>query len=280
MSSDIASFQACLAQSRRVVALLGAGLSASSGLGTFRGAGGVWRNRNAMSLASPDAFEDDPGLVWSFYSARREAVLKADPNAGHWALAALASGWGSDGRLLTISQNVDDLCERTDYPRSSLVKLHGDLMTVRCSSHKCDYAKQDKSHPLTSALGNVPPLSEQSAGEPDQPPILLEHLPHCPKCDSLLRPGVVWFGEMLPSDAIEQTEAYFQRGVDLLLAIGMSATVYPAAGYIDTVEALGGRVAIFNPDPTTGRGSRFNGWHFQGDAAEWLPRVLDPFLKR
>lgn len=278
MSSDIAAFQAYLAQSKRVVALLGAGLSASSGLGTFRGPGGVWRNRSALSLASPQAFAADPGLVWSFYSARRAAVLEAHPNDGHRALSALASRWGRGGRLLTLSQNVDDLCERAHHPRSGLCKLHGDLMTVRCTSPRCGYEKQDYTNPLTPALGTVPPLSEQSAGEPDQAPIPREDLPHCPQCGSLLRPGVVWFGESLPHDALQRTEAFLDAGVDLLLAIGMSATVWPAAGFIDQVEAMGGRIAIFNPDPSTGRGDQFPGWHFQGDAAEWLPRVLAPAL--
>lgn len=265
MSGDLRSFHRQLGQSRRVLAILGAGLSVSSCLPTFRGSGGLWRNYDAMELATPEAFNDNPQLVWQFYSIRRHAALQARPNAGHIALSRLAKEWGAE-KFLTLSQNVDGLCARAGHPEAGLVNLHGDLFTLRCTNFDCYWEGQSFSDPLTGGL--------DTEKEPHE--LSIDDLPKCPRCNSLVRPGVVWFGEALPLEALSRADDFILTGeIDLLLVIGMSATVWPAAGYIQEVVQRGGRVAVFNPDP----GTRISdGWFFDGDAAKTLPRALEPVI--
>lgn len=265
MSSDIRIFHKQLGQSRRVLAILGAGLGVASGLPTFRGTGGLWRNHDAVELATPEAFQDNPQLVWEFYNARRHAALGAMPNSGHYALSRLAKKWNSD-KFLTLSQNVDGLCDRAGYPKESLVNLHGDLFTLLCTSFSCHWRGQNFSDPIISGLGRT-----HDPGE-----LGIDDLPKCPKCGSLVRPGVVWFGEPLPLEALTRADDFISSGeVDLLLVIGMSATVWPAAGYIQEVVDMGGKVAVFNTDATT---KIPDGWYFSGDAANTLPKALEPVI--
>lgn len=270
MSSDLRSFQQHLVASRKVLAILGAGLSATSGLPTFRGAGGLWKKYDAIELATPEAFEMDPSLVWQFYSARRKAALAAKPHKGHKALAKLAERRGP--RFLTLTQNVDGLSERAHHPRDGLVHLHGDLFTLLCTSFSCRYVEKGNfDDPLTPALANA-----NWDDDIDAERIAESQLPRCPKCNSLLRPGVVWFGETLPYDAIRRADDYISAGdVDLVLVVGTSATVWPAAGYIEEVAQRGGKVAVFNIDEST---KWPDGWFFQGDSAEWLPEALQPLI--
>ncbi|KAK9465725.1 DHS-like NAD/FAD-binding domain-containing protein [Lipomyces arxii] len=263
-NSQMASFQAALKSSSRILAL---GLSASSGLATFRGTGGLWHEYDAMQLATPEAFAQDPALVWKFYSERRGAALRASPNKAHYALAQLAL---KSKNFLTLTQNVDGLSSRAGHPADQLLHLHGSLFALKCTSFYCDYkVDNDFTHPLTSALG-----------KPDLH-ISVSDLPHCPKCTSgLLRPNVVWFGEALPYNTVQRADDFISQGkVDLILVIGTSGTVYPAAAYTDRVRLQGGKVAVFNIDVEHDSDDDDRpDWVFQGDAAELVPEALYPVI--
>ncbi|PKY03021.1 DHS-like NAD/FAD-binding domain-containing protein [Aspergillus campestris IBT 28561] len=293
-AADLRSFTDHLKRSKRVLALLGAGISASSGLPTFRGAGGLWRSHDATDLATPEAFDAYPDLVWQFYSYRRHMALKAQPNRAHYALAELARRMPD---FHTLSQNVDGLSQRAKHPSGQLHLLHGSLFTVKCTSFYCSYSREnDFSDPITPALaiptgGAEPtPSSDDKTGEAagrslsaamsgsgaegqevdisDErvplAPLRREGLPHCPECkDGLLRPGVVWFGESLPLATLDFVDGWMRAGpVDLILVVGTSSQVYPAAGYVDKARARGARVAVVNMD----RGD--------GDAGVVVPEIL------
>ncbi|KAK9450305.1 NAD-dependent deacetylase [Limtongia smithiae] len=286
-AARLASFHTALRASRRVLALIGAGLSASSGLPTFRGQGGLWRSHDAIELATPEAFLADPGLVWQFYSARRATALAAQPNPAHYALADFATRRGRN--FLALTQNVDDLSRRAHHPQAQLLSLHGSLFTLKCAGFFCDYVDPYNTvHPLVPAL---------ATDNTDAPPRFIPsaELPHCPRCKTtLLRPGVVWFGEPLPSTVVTEADDFIAAApVDLILVIGTSGTVYPAASYVSRVSAQGGKVAVFNteiPDedldrfavPSLSEHSTTEDiyWSFKGDAAEWLPRALNPVLEQ
>ncbi|TID20678.1 DHS-like NAD/FAD-binding domain-containing protein [Venturia nashicola] len=311
--ADIESFQAYLAKSTKVLALLGAGLSASSGLPTFRGAGGLWRTHTATTLATPEAFEENPGLVWQFYSYRRHMALQAKPNAGHYALAALAKKMG-DG-LQTLSQNVDGLSPRAGHPRDTLHLLHGSLYDIKCSGFYCNYNETDNyTDPIVPALeipldesdsttdealksrghsrgqeaepsqnGDVKPKELDIADESvNIPELSIKDLPHCPVCKTgVLRPGVVWFGELLPSKVMQQVDDFIESNeIDLIMVIGTSASVYPAAGYVDDARYRGARVAVINTDPNDEpeSGMMEGDWFFVGDAAQILPELFKPLI--
>lgn len=161
MNSQLAEFQEHLRQSKRIVALVGAGLSVSSGLPTFRGSQGLWKNFNMIDLATPDAFYIDPGLVWQFYSWRRINALKALPNKGHVALSKLSklSGHTVDNRkfeYITITQNVDGLLSRSGHLKENLYEIHGSLFALKCTSFMCNYVDRDNfQNPLTTALADT-----------------------------------------------------------------------------------------------------------------------------
>ncbi|KAK9369306.1 DHS-like NAD/FAD-binding domain-containing protein [Lipomyces kononenkoae] len=283
--ANLASFHAYLRSSKRILALVGAGLSASSGLPTFRGAGGLWRNHDAMELATPEAFSNDPSLVWQFYSARREAALRAIPNKAHYALAELAR---RVPEFLTLTQNVDGLSTRANHPPNQLLHLHGSLFSLKCTSFYCDFQEENNfTHPLTPELAVASETSVPYAH------ILQSGLPHCPKCRTgLLRPGVVWFGEALPWHVVKAADDFISAGkVDLILVIGTSGMVYPAAGYVDRVRMQGGKVAVFNIDvgddesedsfseaDSSGSYTNRTKWTFEGDAAELVPLALEPLI--
>jgi NAD-dependent deacetylase len=184
------------AQPRRVAVFTGAGVSAESGIPTFRGAGGLWRNFRAEDLATPEAFARDPMLVWEWYEWRRGLVRDAKPNAAHRAVARLADA-------VVVTQNVDGLHARAGSP--DVIELHGNLFRDRC------------------ARGTHSGASE---GFP----------PRC-ACGALMRPDVVWFGEMLPPEAWERATRAI-AAADLLLVIGTSGVVYPAAGLVSLHRGL------------------------------------------
>jgi NAD-dependent deacetylase sirtuin 5 len=282
--TDVAEFQQLLKGGKRILALCGAGLSASSGLPTFRGAGGLWRNHEPTSLATPEAFAADPSLVWLFYSWRRHMALKAKPNAAHYALAELAR---VNPHFLCLTQNVDGLSTRANHPSSSLRMLHGNLFDIKCFSD-CGYVEPNVTRdPVCPALApasvDFPPDQTMPLLDPTvpAPPIQLEELPHCPRCaeagkTSLLRPGVVWFGESLPPGVLEEADNWVERaGIDIMLVIGTAAAVYPAAGYTVRAQRQGATVAVINPDPKSKKGLRNKDFFFQGDAAEILPRLFE-----
>lgn len=202
---EMQSFRETLANANRVIALCGAGLSAASGLGvhtsryeltlqTFRGAGGWWRNHDATKLATPEAFALDPSLVWQFYAYRRHKALHAKPNPAHLALAEYTRL--NPGKIYTITQNVDGLSLRAGHPESNIVAVHGDLWTLRCErGSRCGYSEKNLNDPVVPALRVV---DKEFPNDEEVPNIPTSQLPHCPKCNSLLRPGVVFFNEQLP----------------------------------------------------------------------------------
>ncbi|PTU24008.1 hypothetical protein P175DRAFT_0553297 [Aspergillus ochraceoroseus IBT 24754] len=306
VSSDVRTFSEHLKRSKRILALLGAGLSASSGLPTFRGAGGLWRSYDATELATPEAFEANPDLVWQFYSYRRHMALKAEPNRAHLALSELAR---RNKDFVTLSQNVDGLSERAQHPREQLHLLHGNLFTVKCTSFYCKYSRSDEfADPIVPALAiprtfpELNPSAEDKTGEEASkalysamgigegaevdisdervplPTLSRDVLPQCPECEGgLLRPGVVWFGESLPLHTLDLVDKWMDVDkIDLILVIGTSARVYPAAGYVDEARRRGARVAVINMDQNdVGKGGlTSNDWFFQGDAGVVVPDIL------
>jgi NAD-dependent deacetylase len=179
---------------RSVVVFTGAGVSADSGIPTFRGAGGLWRDFRAEDLATPEAFRRDPRLVWEWYEWRRGLIRDARPNAAHEAIARLP-------RATVVTQNVDGLHARAGT--ADVIELHGNLFRVRCVRDGRTTIRED-------AFPSLPPSCE---------------------CGGLLRPDVVWFGEMLPDDAVARAVSAI-RAAELLLIIGTSGVVYPAAGFV------------------------------------------------
>ncbi|OLN85085.1 NAD-dependent protein deacylase [Colletotrichum chlorophyti] len=286
--NDIAAFHEALRSSKRILALCGAGLSASSGLPTFRGAGGLWRNHNATAIATMNAFRTDPGLVWLFYAYRRHMALNAKPNPAHYALAALAD---KNPDFLCLTQNVDDLSPRAGHKAEQLRRLHGSLFDIKCANPKCAYIDHNNTlDPLCPALA---PASEDVADptatlpllDPSQPLPRIDaaDLPHCPACKTgLLRPAVVWFGENLDGDMLDGVDAWIDEGkVDLMIVVGTSAKVWPAAGYILKAHAAGARVCTVNPEAED-EDQMFKvkpgDFAFGRDAAEVLPLLLEPVI--
>lgn len=189
-SSDLTAFRGVWAQARHVVALTGAGISAESGVPTFRGSGGLWRKFRAQDLATPDAFAVNPSLVWEFYSYRRELVFTKNPNEAHVALAEAEKQLAQEGRrLVVITQNIDELHRRAGS--QNVIELHGTLFKTQCT--KCGDVTVNKDSPIVPAL--------KGKGSPDpnamDSKIPVNELPRCAKCTGLLRPHVVWFGEPL-----------------------------------------------------------------------------------
>jgi NAD-dependent deacetylase len=203
---------------RNIVVLTGAGISAESGIGTFRDKGGLWEKHRIEDVATPEAFAKDPDLVFRFYDQRRANIQAAQPNPAHWALAALDAHW--PGMLTIVTQNVDDLHERAGARR--LIHMHGEHLSAWCSA--CD-ARTRWHDPLA-------------------------HRPPCPSCgQSALRPDIVWFGE-IPYRMDEIDLALVDA--DLFVSIGTSGAVYPAAGYVQTARHYGAWTLELNLEPSQG----------------------------
>jgi NAD-dependent deacetylase len=225
---------------RRVVALTGAGISAESGIPTFRDAQtGLWARFRPEELATAAAFRHDPKLVWDWYAWRRGLVAQAAPNAGHRALARLE---GLVPELTLVTQNVDGLHGRAGSRR--VIELHGNIHRNKCFEEDV--------------------VVEGGIAAPDGPP-------QCPRCGAPLRPDVVWFGESLPPQALAAAEAA-ARGCDLLFSIGTSAAVFPAAQLPVTALQSGSMVVEINKDPTPLTGVAT--FSLLGQAGEILPRLL------
>ncbi|MBF0590090.1 MAG: NAD-dependent deacylase [Magnetococcales bacterium] len=229
------------AEPESLVILTGAGISAASGVPTFRSNGGLWKNRRFEELATPEAFVAEPNLVWDFYRWRQDGVRKAQPNAGHRALARLETILGD--QLVLVTQNVDDLHERGGS--TAPIHMHGEIMKGRC----------------TACAAVLPELDFHKATETP-----------CPDCGRLgsLRPHIVWFGEM-PFHMDRITQAV-QRAT-LFLAIGTSGHVYPAAQYVTIARQCGALTGLINLDPAENSGTfhRF----LQGSASEMLEGLLE-----
>lgn len=228
-----------------IVILSGAGISAESGLPTFRGAGGLWRNYRAEDLATPEAFAENPALVHAFYNQRRQQLLSAEikPNTAHRALVQLQNEW--HGEFTLVTQNVDNLHELAGS--RDVIHMHGELLRMRCTH-------------CTTAL----PVDGDIASDDT-----------CPACGLAggLRPDVVWFGEM--PRQLDVINAALQH-CDLFIAVGTSGNVYPAAGFVATARAAGAHTVEINLE-TTAQAGRF-ARHYCGKAAEVLPGLVAQLL--
>src|SRR5688572_24700230 len=228
---------------RNIVILTAAGISADSGLATFRGADGLWEGHRVEDVATPEAYRRDPALVHQFYDARRARLGEVEPNAAHKALARLDQEWL--GELLIVTQNVDDLHERAGARR--LLHMHGELTSAWCLA--CDARSR-----WEADLGDHPP---------------------CPACGAAgrLRPDIVWFGEMpYGMDRIDRA----LMDADLFVSIGTSGAVYPAAGFVQTARYAGAHTLEINLEPSLGSA------YFQesrvGRAGELVPEWVDEML--
>lgn len=232
------SLVAALYSAEYVTVLTGAGISSESGVPTFRGKDGIWRKHNPMQLATPEAFNRDPKLVWEWYVYRRGLMHSVSPNPAHLAIVELEK---RSPKFLLITQNVDDLHRKAGS--TELVELHGNIFRVRCSVCERRYADM-----------------------PD-----LEELPPKCECGGNLRPDVVWFGEMLPRDALDRA---FQASAncDCMLVVGTSAVVQPAASLPVVAKREGAFVAEINYEPTPL--TQLVDVSLLGKAGELMPLIL------
>jgi len=227
---------------RNIVILTGAGVSAESGIDTFRTAGGLWERYRPEDVATPQAFARDPDLVLGFYDMRRAAIQEKQPNEAHRALGRLDAEWTGD--LLIVTQNIDDLHERGGAHR--VLHMHGQHLNAWCTA--CDVKS-----PWRGSLADRPP---------------------CPACgEAALRPDVVWFGEIpYRMDAIHAA----LRDCDLFVSIGTSGAVYPAANFVRSARDLGARTLELNLEPSQG-----SAWFHEsrlGAATEIVPHWVDEML--
>lgn len=233
-----------LAGAGRVAVLTGAGISAESGVPTFRGKDGLWKQYKAETLATPEAFERDPKLVWEWYDWRRGLIAPVEPNAGHRVIA----GWESlFGEMAVITQNVDGLHAKAGS--RNVVELHGNIWKLRCTREGTVEEVRD------NPLPHIPPV--------------------CPNCGSFYRPHIVWFGESL--DPVVLNRAYdLSESCQVMFVIGTSAVVHPAASLPYAAARAGAKIVEVNlePTPLTPHANFF----FPGKAGEILP-VLDRQLR-
>ncbi len=229
-----------LSAAQSVTVLTGAGISADSGVPTFRGADGLWRNFRAEDLATPEAFARDPRLVWEWYNWRRELIATKRPNPAHETVAAMEQRFK---QFWLITQNVDGL--HRDAGSRQLSEIHGNIWMVRCT--QCRKILENRAVPITI-------------------------LPLCPSCGGLLRPHIVWFGESLAEEDLERSAAALQRS-DVCLIVGTSGLVYPAAGFGAIAKQAGAYIVEINLDSTPH--SNLADATLQGRARDLVPLLLE-----
>lgn len=237
--NNIGSLTETLAGADRIVILTGAGISAESGVPTFRGADGLWKQCRAETLATPEAFARDPALVWQWYDWRRGLIAAVEPNAGHRVVA----GWEKlFTNIAVITQNVDGLHRRAGSGK--VLELHGNIWKIRCTREGTVNDNMD------SPLREIPPT--------------------CPECGAMLRPHIIWFGEALDADLLERAFALSET-CQVMFVIGTSAVVQPAASLPYAAGQAGAKVVEINlePTPLTPRADFF----FAGKAGEILPLI-------
>jgi len=231
----------------RILVITGAGVSAESGIPTFRGKDGYWRNLDPIKLATPEAFARDPELVWQWYRERRQRIRDAQPNAAHEAIAKLAQ---DADEFLLVTQNVDDLHERAGVGETERVQIHGDIFVSKCS--RCDF--------------------EQGREQEQEK----NGVPRCAKCGALMRPGVIWFGEPLPAPETERVENYLQRdSCGVVIVAGTTATFGYIIDWALRASHHGGALIEVNPEETPL--SRFATRLVRERATVALPRLVDSF---
>jgi NAD-dependent deacetylase len=240
MRNHLQAARTVLQRARSIAVLTGAGVSAESGIPTFRANGGLWNTFRVEDVATPEAFARNPTLVWEFYEQRRRSMAAARPNEGHLALVALEQ---RVPRFTLITQNIDGLHDAAGS--RNIIKLHGDIWHVRCLS--CGVEREER-------------------GRIDAFP------PRC-ACGGMLRPAVVWFGEQLPEGALKSASRA-AKSADVLIVAGTSAQVYPAAGLIPLALSAGAKVIEINPEETDYSDSVHVA--LRGPSAEILPSLVEP----
>ncbi|CAL7933259.1 unnamed protein product [Xylocopa violacea] len=261
------SFREALSNAKNVLILTGSGISAESGIPTFRGVGGFWRKYQAQHLATPEAFAANPSLVWEFYEYRRRIASEAKPNKAHEAIATFQDRSTKEGKSVTIvTQNIDELHQRAGA--KDVVELHGSLYKTCCTV--CHEVTVNKSIPICPAL--------EGKGSPD-PNIMIsdiprDDLPRCRKenCKGLLRPHIVWFGENLDENVLNQVYVAVEN-CDICLVIGTSSIVYPAAMFAPQAAQRGVPVAEFNLETTPA--TRHFQYHFEGPCTVTVTEALE-----
>jgi NAD-dependent deacetylase len=256
----------------RVFVLTGAGVSAESGIPTFRGKDGYWRNLDPTKLATPEAFARDPQLVWDWYLERRQRIRNAQPNAGHEAIARLAH---HTDEFLLVTQNVDDLHARAGIPAENMVQIHGDIFVTRCS--RCDFRQHGYEHDeekerqdaaIFGVRGHVRAFKAATC----------RRTPKCPNCDALMRPGVVWFGEQLSSNELQRVENFLDGGVcDVVIVVGTTATFGYIVDWATRASYNSGELIEVNPEETPL--SRFATRLVREQAAVSLPRIVSEIIR-
>jgi NAD-dependent deacetylase len=238
MMIDLSAYQ-------RIVVLTGAGVSVASGLRTYRGPDGLWKDEEVRRAAMVETLWTEPALSWRLFGARRMPVRTVQPNAAHQALVRMEESMHADQQFLLITQNVDGLHQRAGSKK--VLELHGNVTFTRCTNNSCELA------PFEDAEDHS------------------DEVPRCPKCGSVLRPDIVMFGEYLPADTLRQSIQAL-RVCDLFIAIGTSGVVAPASHFVELAEVAGARTIYVNLEPMEPPNPAFHEEHL-GRAEELLAKL-------